>query len=94
MTLHHPHGQVYAYPFVPPRITRSLESAPATASSTACLFCDVVRRELTDAGRVVARSDHFVAFVPHAPRWPFEIHTYPLEHVSDFSDLDPLKRPR
>ena len=92
VTLHHPHGQVYAYPFVPARITRSLDSARRhRAAHGSCLFCDVVRREITDAVRVVARSDHFVTFVPHAARWPFEIHTYPVEHVSDLSDLEPLQ---
>lgn len=88
VTLHHPHGQVYAYPFVPPRVTRSLESARRHREMQGtCLFCDLVQRELADASRVVARTDHFVSFVPGAPRWPFEVHTYPLRHVSNLSDL-------
>ncbi len=92
VTLHHPHGQVYAYPFVPARIARSLESARRhRAVHGSCVFCDVVRREVSEGVRVVARSDHFVAFVPHAPRWPFEIHTYPLEHLSNLSDLEPVQ---
>ena len=88
VTLHHPHGQVYAYPFVPPRITRSLESARRHLQLQGrCLFCDLVERELTEASRIVASTDQFVSFVPGAPRWPFEVHTYPLRHVSNLSDL-------
>lgn len=89
VTLHHPHGQVYAYPFVPPRVARWVESALRhRRSEGTCLQCDLVRHELADGARVVARTERFVSFVPYAPRWPFEVHTCPLDHVSELAELE------
>lgn len=89
VTLHHPHGQIYGYPFVPPRVRAALRSAERHRAETgACLFCSVVEAELAAAERVVRRTDRFVAFVPAAAHWPFEVHVYPLRHVPDLAALD------
>lgn len=88
VTLHHPHGQIYGYPFVPPRVARALASAEHYRERTGgCVFCDVVEHELAAAERVVRVTDNFVAFVPSAPRWPFEVHLYPRMHVADLPAL-------
>lgn len=93
VTLHHPHGQIYAYPFVPQRVQRALDSARRHRRSTGrCLFCDTVDAELRDGRRVVAQTDGFVAFVPAAARWPFEVHIYPRTHVEDLPALDTAAR--
>jgi len=84
VTLHHPHGQVYAFPFVPPRVSRLLARAGAHRAATGRnLFDDVVAAELADARRIVARNDHWVAFVPEAARWPFEVMIFPCVRVPD-----------
>ena len=70
-TLHHPHGQIYAFPFVPP--VPALELA-ADARLGGCAMCAVVERELADRERVIHRNDHVVAYVPFAARWPYETH--------------------
>jgi UDPglucose--hexose-1-phosphate uridylyltransferase len=89
VTLHHPHGQIYAYPFVPPRVRRELDSAARwRASNGGCLFCAVIERELADGERVVAATERFVAFVPAAAHWPFEVHLYPRRHLPDLPALD------
>jgi UDPglucose--hexose-1-phosphate uridylyltransferase len=88
VTLHHPHGQVYAYPFVPPRMQRALRSAGRHRRRTGgCLFCDLAAGEQAGGERVVASSERFVAFVPWAPRWPFEVHVYPRRHAPDLPAL-------
>lgn len=88
VTLHHPHGQVYAYPFVAPRTARKLESAERQAEKTGrCLFCEVVAAELDTGKRIVFDSEHWVAFVPSSARWPFELHVYPRRHVPDLPSL-------
>jgi UDPglucose--hexose-1-phosphate uridylyltransferase len=93
VTLHHPHGQIYAYPFVPPRVRRELASAARwRAERGGCLFCAVLDRELADGARVVAATGGFAAFVPAAARWPFEVHIYPRRHVPDLPALDPDER--
>ena len=88
VTLQHPHGQIYAYPFVPPRVARGLASARAHRDAHGrCLFCDIVAAELAAAERVVEETERFVAFVPRAARWPYEVHIYPKWHVADLPAL-------
>jgi UDPglucose--hexose-1-phosphate uridylyltransferase len=93
VTLSHPHGQVYAYPFVAPRMARKLASARRHAGSHGgCLFCAVVAGELAAEARVVASAPGWVAFVPAAARWPYEVHLYPLRHVPDLPALEDAER--
>jgi len=93
VTLAHPHGQIYAYPFVPPQTLRMVHAAERHREvHGGCLFCAVVAAERQARVRVVAESDEWVAFVPHAARWPFEVHLYPRRHVPDLTALDDAQR--
>jgi UDPglucose--hexose-1-phosphate uridylyltransferase len=88
VTLHHPHGQIYAYPFVTPKSEQMLASARAYRERTGGnLFADVVACELKADVRVVLQSEHWVAFVPVAARWPVEVHLYPRRQVPDLAAL-------
>ena len=88
VTLHHPHGQIYAYPFITPRTTRLLESIARHGDS---FFADLLAFE--QAGpRVLYRSDLFTAFVTFAARWPLEIHLLPNRHVADLAGLSDAER--
>ena len=88
VTLHHPHGQVYAFPFVTPRTARMLERAGAyRGGGRRNLFDDVVAWELAEGTRLVARNEHWMAFVPAAARWPFEVMIYPAARVPDLPSL-------
>ncbi|WP_052864606.1 galactose-1-phosphate uridylyltransferase [Streptomyces niger] len=90
VTLGHPHGQIYAYPFVTPRTERMLASADAHRERTGGrnLFDDVVADELADGSRIVLEGEHWVAFVPYAAHWPYEVHLYPRRRVPDLLALD------
>ncbi len=93
VTLHHPHGQIYAYPFVTPRTARMLDQARRHAARTGGnLFDDLVAGELSAGTRVVARNDHWTAFVPAAARWPYEILLFPAERVPDLTLLPDAAR--
>ncbi|BDZ49217.1 hypothetical protein GCM10025867_14580 [Frondihabitans sucicola] len=83
VTLHHPHGQIYAYPYVTPRTTRLLQSIDEYGPT---LFADILESERTGP-RVVLAGEHFTAFVPFAARWPVEIHLLPHRHVPDIAGL-------
>ena len=88
VTLSHPHGQIYAYPFVPPRMRRQNESARRYRDRTGdCLHCVLLAREHAARVRVVHETDLFTVVVPHAARWPFEAHVYPRRHVPDLPAL-------
>ncbi|GAA0904342.1 galactose-1-phosphate uridylyltransferase [Virgisporangium aurantiacum] len=82
VTLHHPHGQIYAYPYIPQRTRQHLASVARHPD----LFADVVAAE-SGGPRVVAANDHWTAFVPAFARWPYEIHVYPLAPVPDIPSL-------
>jgi UDPglucose--hexose-1-phosphate uridylyltransferase len=93
VTQPHPHGQIYAYPFVTPRTARALESARAYYRRTARnLYDDMLAAERADGSRVVTETEHWTAFVPHAARWPYEIHLYPHRRVPDLAGLDAAER--
>jgi len=93
VTQPHPHGQIYAYPFVTPRTAAMLRSARAYARRTGRnLFDDVVAAERTAGDRMVRAGRHWVAFVPHAARWPYELHCYPVRRVPDLASLRPAER--
>ena len=87
VTLSHPHGQIYAYPFVPPIIETELATARAHQRRTGrCLYCDVLAGE-TGVRRVVEEAG-WVAFVPYFARWPYEVHVAPHRHLGSLLDLD------
>ncbi|WP_104523151.1 galactose-1-phosphate uridylyltransferase [Blastococcus atacamensis] len=87
VTLSHPHGQIYAYPFVTPRVAKVLGSVRRHRESTGGdLFADVVAAERSGP-RVVAANDHWTAFVPAAARWPYEVQLFPTRKVPDLPEL-------
>ncbi|GGO88407.1 galactose-1-phosphate uridylyltransferase [Wenjunlia tyrosinilytica] len=89
VTLGHPHGQIYAYPFTTPRTQRMTAAAAAHRARTGRnLFDDVLALEARDGGRVVVDAEHWIAFVPHAAHWPYEVHLYPKRRVPDLLALD------
>jgi UDPglucose--hexose-1-phosphate uridylyltransferase len=93
VTQPHPHGQIYAYPFVTPRTVKALDAARAYHRRTARnLYDDVLAAELTDGSRLLVSTEHWTAFVPHAARWPYEIHLYPRRRVPDLAGLRPAAR--
>ena len=88
VTLSHPHGQIYAYPFVTPRTARMLAMAGQYQCDTGRnLFDDVLAAELADGSRTVISGEHWAAFVPHAAHWPYEVHLYPRRRVPDLPAL-------
>jgi UDPglucose--hexose-1-phosphate uridylyltransferase len=94
VTLHHPHGQIYAYPFITPRTRAMLTTAAAHAERTGGrnLYADVLAAERADGQRVVAANEHWTAYVPAAARWPFEVHLAPHRPVADLPALDEAER--
>jgi UDPglucose--hexose-1-phosphate uridylyltransferase len=90
VTLHHPHGQIYAYSFIPPRTRTMLAAARAHRGGN--LFADVLAAERQAAVRVVAENAHWTAYVPVAARWPFEVHLAPHRQVPDLPALDDAER--
>ncbi|MEU0027975.1 galactose-1-phosphate uridylyltransferase [Streptomyces sp. NPDC006335] len=89
VTLGHPHGQIYAYPFTTPRTALMLRSLATHKEATGGenLFDAVLESELAGE-RLVLEGEHWVAFVPFAAHWPYEVHLYPKRRVPDLLGLD------
>ncbi len=88
VTLHHPHGQIYAYPYVTPRTRAMLTAARRHADRTGqVLLAEVLAAEQEAGVRVVASGEHWTAYVPAFARWPFEVHVVPHRHVLDLAGL-------
>lgn len=88
VTLHHPHGQIYSYPFITPKtqqLLRSIENYGPT------LMGDILAFE-QKSERVVLEGEFFTAYVPFAARWPLEVHMLPHRHVPDFTELADSER--
>ena len=88
VTLRHPHGQIYAYPYVTPRTSRLLESIDRVGTD---LFDRILTFEQAST-RVVLQGEHWTAFVPFAARWPLEVHLVPHRHAADFAETTDAER--
>jgi UDPglucose--hexose-1-phosphate uridylyltransferase len=87
-TLHHPHGQIYAYPCVPP-VPANMQRAALEnyAAHGRGILQDLIQREIEADERIIYRGEHAVAFVPVCARYPYEVWVAPIEPVAGFADL-------
>ncbi|MFD3873713.1 galactose-1-phosphate uridylyltransferase [Streptomyces sp. NPDC058623] len=93
VTLAHPHGQIYAFPFMPPRTVKMVAVADAHRAATGRnLFEDLLAEARGATSRVVMAGRHWTAFVPFAARWPYEVHVYPHRRVLDLTYLSEAER--
>lgn len=88
VTLHHPHGQIYAYPYIPPRTQRLIASIEQVGPD---FFGRLLASEL-ESDRVLLRAEHWSAFVPFAARWPLEVHLLPNRHIPDLAAATATER--
>ncbi|MEM3926042.1 MAG: galactose-1-phosphate uridylyltransferase [Desulfurococcaceae archaeon] len=89
VSLTHPHSQIYALPFVPPRIVAEIEALNEYRSRTGkCLLCDIVKHELSKKERVIYENAEFVVILPFYAMWPYELHVYPKRHIKSISHMD------
>jgi UDPglucose--hexose-1-phosphate uridylyltransferase len=93
VTLHHPHGQIYAYPFVPPIAARELELMRAHhAQHGRGLLADLMAAEIAAGERVLDASEHTLAWVPVCARWAYEIWIAPRRPAPTLDALDGAER--
>jgi UDPglucose--hexose-1-phosphate uridylyltransferase len=82
-TIHHPHGQIYAYPFVPPAPAREIAAAAGE-----CAVCGDLAAEVADATRVVYDDGEWVAWVPYASAYSYGLRVAPRTHLGGLAELD------
>jgi UDPglucose--hexose-1-phosphate uridylyltransferase len=93
VTLHHPHGQIYAYPFVPPVPQRmqAQELAHFQAQGTPLLE-GLIAAESVSGERILYLGEHAISFLPPWARYPYEVWVAPRRAVPGFPQLAPEVR--
>jgi len=87
-SLEHAHSQLVATPIIPKRVAEEIKGAKRYYEfKERCIFCDIVRQELTSKERLVADYDAFIAIAPFAARFPFETWIVPKTHQSGYLEL-------
>ena len=86
-SLDHSHSQIIALPIVPREVRDELEGASAYfRTKERCVYCDMLRQELTEGRRLIAETAHTVAIAPYAPRFPFETWLLPRRHQTRYEE--------
>jgi UDPglucose--hexose-1-phosphate uridylyltransferase len=84
VTMPHPHGQIYAFPFVPPRIEKELASV---AKSEECLYCLIRAKERENDARMILKGAYFDVFAPYFSRFPYESCIYAQRHIASLVEF-------
>ncbi|HEY8463853.1 MAG TPA: galactose-1-phosphate uridylyltransferase [Bacillota bacterium] len=93
VTLHHPHGQIYAFPFIPPKLERELgASRRYYEQHHQCLCCATLAEEQKDGRRIIFETTRFIAFIPFFARLPYEVYLVPKQHLISLAELTAADR--
>ncbi len=97
VTLSHPHGQIYAYPYIPPTMEIELAAERAHFEKTGRpLMQDVLAQEGIRVdefeyehhdSHIVWQNDTFIAFVPFFARYPYEVWVTPKRHIPSLKQM-------
>jgi len=89
VTMPHPHGQLYAFPFIPPRLADEIRHAKEFFQRTGRVLFDAIRdQEIEDEARVIFQKEGFVAFIPFFADFPYEVHIHPQSSERSLLDFD------
>jgi UDPglucose--hexose-1-phosphate uridylyltransferase len=93
VTLHHPHGQIYAYPFVPPIAARELEQQRIYLEEHGRGLLEAfVAAEIDHRARLLYLGPEVAAFVPVCARYPYEVWIAPLRPAPSLAALTGRER--
>jgi UDPglucose--hexose-1-phosphate uridylyltransferase len=90
VTMPHPHGQIYGYPFLPKKLELETRSAKEYYESTGrCLFCDHLKNEIKEKKRILFQNEFFTVFLPFFTAYPYGVYIQSNAHrqyLTDFTD--------
>jgi UDPglucose--hexose-1-phosphate uridylyltransferase len=93
VTLHHPHGQIYAYSSLPPVPAAMLKSQKSYwEKNHRGLLTETIERELKLKKRIIFESELSVAFVPAWARFPYEVWIAPRRAVASSVEMTAAER--
>lgn len=89
VTLSHPHGQIYGYPFIPPVLVQELDAERRHFESTGrTLMHDWLSFEFESRDRIIAENETFVTVVPFFARYPYEVHVAAKRHIPSLASMN------
>lgn len=93
VTMPHPHGQLYGYPFVPLKLKVELDSAKEYHEKTGeCMICDMNKEEERFQKRIVCQNDSFIAYLPFFTDYPYGVFIVSKSHKGNFTVFDTKER--
>lgn len=88
VTLHHPHGQIYSYPFVPPVPAQMLKmQTEFFETNQRNLLSDFIKKEQEAGSRIIFENEHAISFIPVCARYPYETWVLPKRSVAWLYEL-------
>ncbi len=89
VSLPHPHSQIYALPFIPPRIKVEIKNMKEYYNKhSRCLFAKIIEMEKNEKKRILYENDEYISFLPFFAMWPYEVHIYPKKHYTSLVDVE------
>lgn len=89
VTMPHPHGQAYGYPFLPKRIEQRVNAAKEHMEQKGtCLFCDLLKAELDDGRRIIFCNEHFSVYVPFFSHVVYGTYIVSNRHIPDICAME------
>lgn len=93
VTMPHPHGQIYGYPWVPKKIEIELESAREYLKAKGeCIFCAMLHEEQKAKDRMIFEDDHFAVVLPFFTEYPYGVYIYSKRHMQNLTELTDTER--
>ena len=88
VTLHHPHGQLYSYSFIPPVQERYFESMKSFYEKNhKGLLESIISEEREDGRRIILETEHIICFLPAFARYPYETWIVPKKKRGKLYEL-------
>jgi UDPglucose--hexose-1-phosphate uridylyltransferase len=92
VTMPHPHGQIYAYPFLPKKVELKFNNASRYLMETgSCLFCDWLKAEQSFGQRVIFEDEHFSVIIPFFAEFAYGTQIISKAHknyITEFNDAE------
>jgi UDPglucose--hexose-1-phosphate uridylyltransferase len=93
VTMPHPHGQLYAYPFVPLKLEVELNNCKEYYNNEhRCMLCDMNKKEIEFGKRIITENESFIAYLPFFTDYPYGIFITAKEHKQAFPDFSPKEK--
>lgn len=89
VSMPHPHGQIYGYPFVPLKLRTELDSSKEYYEENGkCMMCEINKKEKDFEKRVITENDSFIAYIPFFTDYPYGVFISSKAHKGNFTEFD------